>query len=93
MFFVEKNKDNLEIRFKDMTIINYESSPQLKMIKENKYELVQNQVINFASNFFFKVIVDKEKEYFMKLVSKSDSDNSLSKTKFKIENDIKIGRN
>ena len=31
-----------------MTIINYENSPQLKMKKENKYELVENQVVNFA---------------------------------------------
>ena len=39
-----------------MTIINYELSPQLKMKKEKKYELVHNQVINFASNIFYKVI-------------------------------------
>ena len=46
-----------------MTIINYEFSPQLKMMKEKKYELVHNQVINFAYIIFFKVIKEKENEH------------------------------
>ena len=42
MFFIEKKLENLEIRYKDMTIINYEISPQLKLNSKTKYELVYN---------------------------------------------------
>ena len=54
-----------------MTIINYELAPQLKMKNKNKYELVDNYVINFATFIFFKVTEDDNKNLLMKLISRS----------------------